>query len=114
MFRALIHWLLSAIALMVVANLIPGFIVNDLRSALLAALVIGVLNATIGFFLKVITFPFAILTFGVFLLVINAMMILLAAKIVPGFIVYGWIPAFWGGVVLAILGMLIRALMKDQ
>jgi putative membrane protein len=114
MFRALIHWILSAIALMVVANLVPGFYVNDVKSALLAALVIGVLNATIGFFLKVITFPFAILTLGVFLLVINAAMILLASKIVPGFIVYGWIPAFWGGVVLALLGMLIRGLMKDQ
>ena len=114
MFRALIHWLLSAIGIMVVANLIPGFYVNDLQSALLAALVIGVLNATLGFFLKVITFPFAILTFGVFLLLINAAMIMLAAKIVPGFIVYGWGPAFWGALVLALLGMLIRSLMKDQ
>jgi putative membrane protein len=114
MFRALIHWLLSAIGIMVVANLIPGFYVNDLQSALLAALVIGVLNATLGFFLKVITFPFAILTFGVFLLLINAAMIMLAAKIVPGFIVYGWGPAFWGALVLALIGMLIRSLMKDQ
>jgi putative membrane protein len=114
MFRALIHWILSAIALMVVAKLIPGFYVNDLQSALLAALVIGVLNATLGFFLKVITFPFAILTLGVFLLVINAAMIILASKIVTGFVVYGWVPAFWGGVVLAVLGMLIRSLMRDE
>jgi putative membrane protein len=113
MFRALIHWLLSAIALMAVAKLIPGFYVNDLQSALLAALVIGVLNATLGFLLKVITFPFAILTFGIFLLVINAAMIMLASKIVTGFMVYGWVPAFWGAAVLALLGMLIRALMKD-
>jgi putative membrane protein len=114
MFRALIHWILSAIALMVVAKLIPGFYVNDLQSALLAALAIGVLNATLGFFLKVITFPFAILTVGVFLLVINAAMILLASKIVTGFVVYGWVPAFWGGVVLAVLGMLIRSVMRDE
>ncbi|MGC1421370.1 MAG: phage holin family protein [Terracidiphilus sp.] len=114
MFRALIHWILSAIAIMVVAKLVPGFYVNDVQSALFAALVIGVLNATLGFVLKVITFPFAILTLGIFLLLINAAMILLAAKIVPGFVVYGWVPAFWGGVVLAVLGMLIRALMKDQ
>ena len=99
---------------MVVAKLVPGFYVNDVQSALFAALVIGVLNATLGFVLKVITFPFAILTLGIFLLLINAAMILLAAKIVPGFVVYGWVPAFWGGVVLAVLGMLIRALMKDQ
>ena len=114
MFRALIHWILSGIAIMVVANLIPGFYVNDLQSALLAALVIGVLNATLGFLLKVITFPFAILTFGIFLLLINTAMIMLAAKIVPGFIVYGWAPAFWAAAVLAVLGILINALMKDQ
>jgi putative membrane protein len=114
MFRALIHWVLSAIALMVVANIVPGFYINDLRSAVIAALVIGVLNATLGFLIKLITFPFAILSLGLFLLFVNAGMILLAAKMVPGFIVYGWVPAFWGAVVLAVLGMLVRALMKDQ
>lgn len=114
MFRAIIHWVLSAIALMAVTQIVPGFYINDLQSALVAALVIGILNATLGFIIKVITFPFAILTFGIFLLVINAAMILLAAKIVTGFVVYGWVPAFWGAAVLAVLGMLIRALMKDQ
>ena len=114
MFRALIHWLLSSIALMAVANIVPGFYLNDLQSAIIAALVIGVLNATLGFLIKVITFPFAILTLGIFLLVVNASMILLAARIVPGFIVYGWVPAFWAAVVLAVIGMLVRALMRDQ
>ena len=79
MFRALIHWLLSAIALMITANFVPGFYVNDVHSALVAALAIGILNATLGFLMKVITFPFAILTFGLFLIVINASMILLAS-----------------------------------
>lgn len=114
MFRAIIHWVLSAIALMVATNIVPGFYVNDIQSALLAALIIGVLNATLGFILKVLTFPFAIITFGLFLLVINAAMILLAAKFVTGFVVYGWVPALWAALILAILGMLIRALMKDQ
>lgn len=114
MFRAIIHWVLSAIALMVVTQIVPGFYINDIQSALVAALVIGVLNATLGFIIKVITFPFAILTFGIFLVFINAAMILLAAKIVSGFVVYGWVPAFWGAAVLAVLGLLIRALMKDQ
>jgi putative membrane protein len=114
MFRALIHWVLSAIALMVTAQFVPGFYVNDVRSALFAAVVIGVLNATLGFFMKVITFPFAILTFGIFLLVVNAAMIILAAKMVDGLTVYGWVPAFEGAAVLAVLGMLIRALMNDE
>ncbi len=114
MFRVVIHWLLSAIALMVVANIVPGFYINDIQSALLAAVVIGVLNATLGFLLKVITFPFAVFTAGLFLLVVNAAMIMLASKFVAGFIVYGWIPALWGAAVLALLGMLIRLVMKDE
>ncbi|MBS1806447.1 MAG: phage holin family protein [Acidobacteria bacterium] len=114
MFRALIHWILSAIALIVTANFVPGFYVNDVRSAMLAAVVIGLLNATLGFIMKVVTFPFAVLTFGIFFIVINASMILLASKMVTGLTVYGWVPAFWAAVVLAILGMLIRSIMKDE
>ena len=52
-------------------------------------------------------------TLGIFLLVINGVMILIASAIVPGFHVYGLVPAFWGAVVLALLGMLIRAIVKD-
>jgi putative membrane protein len=114
MFRVLIHWLLSAIALMVTSRLVEGFQVQDLMSAMFAAVVIGFLNATLGFMVKILTFPFAIVTFGVFLLVVNASMILMASKIVPGFYVFGFAPAFWGAAVLAVLGMLIRAFMKDQ
>jgi putative membrane protein len=113
MFRAVIHWILSAIALVVTTNLVPGFYINDVKSALIAAVVIGILNATIGFALKVITFPFAVITAGIFLLVVNAAMILLATKFVTGFVVYGWVPAFWAAAILAVLGVLIRVLMKD-
>ncbi len=114
MFRVLIHWLLSAAALLMVTNLVPGFYINNLITAMWAAVVIGFLNATLGFLLKVITFPFAVVTAGLFLLVINAAMIRIASSLVSGFYVYGWVPAFWGAVVLAVLGMVIRAVMKDQ
>jgi putative membrane protein len=110
----LFQWLLYAIALMVVSRIVPGFIVQGLWPALIAALVIGLLNATVGFFLKIITFPLSILTLGLFLLVINALMILLASSIVRGFHVRGFFPAFWGAVVLALLGMLIKALAKSD
>lgn len=110
----LFQWLLYAIALMVVSRIVPGFIVQGLWPALIAALVIGLLNATVGFFLKIITFPLSILTLGLFLLVINALMILLASSIVRGFHVRGFFPAFWGAVVLALLGMLIKALTKSD
>ncbi len=113
MLALLLHWLLSALALLIVSRLVPGFHVHGLVPALIASLVIGLLNATLGLFLKIITFPLTILTLGIFLLVINGAMILIASELVPGFRVYGWGPAFWGAVVLALLGMLIRAIRKD-
>jgi putative membrane protein len=114
MFVLLFQWLLYAIALMVVSRIVPGFDVQGLWPALIASLVIGLLNATVGFFLKIVTFPLSILTLGLFLLVINALMILLASSIVRGFHVRGFVPAFWGAVVLALLGMLIRAFTKSD
>jgi len=113
MVKLLIQWLLIAVALLAVSSLVRGFEVNGLAPALVAALVIGLLNATVGFFLKVITFPISILTLGIFLLVINGLMIMLASAVVRGFHVRGFGAAFWGAVVLALLGMLIRAITKS-
>lgn len=114
MIGLLVQWLLYGIALMVVSRIVPGFIVEGLWPALIASLVIGLLNATLGLFLKIVTFPVSILTFGLFLLVINGMMILLASSIVRGFHVRGFGAAFWGAVVLALLGMVIRAVTKSS
>ncbi|MGA9669919.1 MAG: phage holin family protein [Terracidiphilus sp.] len=113
MLGLLFQWLLCAIALLIVSKIVPGFQVNGLWPALIASLVIGLLNATVGFFLKIITFPISILTLGIFLLVINGLMILLASSIVRGFHVRGFGSAFFGAVVLALLGMLIRAITKQ-
>jgi len=113
MIGLLIQWLLYAIALLVVSRIVPGFAVAGLWPAMVAALVIGLLNATLGFFLKIVTFPLSIITLGLFLLVINGLMILLASSIVRGFRVNGFVPAFWGAVVLALLGMAIRAVTKN-
>jgi len=113
MLRLLVQWFLSAIALLVVSNFVRGFNVDGFGPALVAALVIGLLNATVGFFLKVVTFPISILTLGLFLLIINGMMIMVASNLVNGFHVRGFVPAFWGAVVLALLGMLIRAITES-
>lgn len=113
MMKLLLHWILSALALVVVSNIVPGFHVRGLVPALIAALVIGFLNATLGFVLKIITIPLSILTLGLFLLVINGLMILLASSVVRGFHVNGMVPAFFGAAVLALLGMLVKAVTKD-
>ena len=109
----LVQWLLYALALLIVSKIVPGFHVAGLVPALIASLVIGLLNATVGLVLKIITFPISIITFGIFLLVINGLMIMLASSLVRGFVVRGFAPAFWGAVVLALLGMVIRAMVKD-
>lgn len=114
MLKLLLHWILSAIALLIVSRLVPGFVVQGIGPALIAALVIGLLNATLGFLLKIITFPLTVLTLGLFLLVINGLMILVASGVVPGFKVYGMVPAFWGAAALAILGVLFRYILKDS
>lgn len=110
MLRLLLHWLLSALALLITSSLVPGFEVSGLGSALIASVVIGLLNATVGLILKIVTFPISILTLGLFLLVINAIMILVASALVPGFRVRGFGPAFIGAIVLALLGVLFRYL----
>lgn len=113
MLRLLLYWLLSALALIITAEVVPGFHVSGLKAALIAALVIGLLNATVGLVLKIITFPISILTLGVFLLVINAIMILVASNLVSGFTVNGLLPAFLGAIILALLGMVFKGLARD-
>lgn len=112
--RLLLHWLLSAIALLVVAHVVPGFIISGFVVALIASVVIGFINGTLGWLIKIITLPFTIITFGLFLLVVNALMLLLAAALLPGFRIEGFWPALWGGLVLSLLNMVIRALLKKD
>ena len=114
MLKLFIHWVLSAAVLMVVAHFVPGFHVLGIQPALVAALVIGLLNGTLGLLLKIVTFPITIVTLGLFLLVINALMILIASRIVTGFHVVGWIPALWGALALALLGMGMHAFTKKS
>ncbi|MGA8531652.1 MAG: phage holin family protein, partial [Acidobacteriaceae bacterium] len=83
------------------------------EAALVAVVVIGFLNMTLGLLLKIVTFPLSIITFGIFLLVINAFMLKLATNVVPGFYVATWSAAFIGAVVLALLHLLLR-LMLDR
>jgi len=106
--RMLLQWVLTALAIWIVSRLIPGFQVSGATSALIAAVVIGFVNATLGLFLKIVTFPLTLLTFGLFWLVINALMIELASYIVPGFHVTGFAAAFWGAIVLSLVNMALK------
>lgn len=112
--RLILHWILSAVALLIVAHLIPGFYIRGIGAALIAALVIGLVNATLGFVFKLLAFPLIILTLGIFWFVINALMLMVASWVVPGFIVAGFWPAFLGAIVLSLVNMAFRALMPKR
>jgi putative membrane protein len=114
MAKLLVHWILSALCLLLVAHFVSGFHVSGFGTALIAAVVVGLVNGTIGMLLKILTFPLTILTFGIFWLLINALMLKFAALFVPGFEVRGIWPAFWGGLILSILNMTVRQLLKNR
>ena len=113
MLTLLLHWFVSALSLLIVAHIVPGFEVQGFGVALLASLVIGLINSTFGLFLKLLTFPLTLMTFGLFLFVINALMLRFAALFVSGFVVHGFLPALLGAVVLALVHLALRALVAD-
>ncbi|HWQ55126.1 MAG TPA: phage holin family protein [Bryobacteraceae bacterium] len=110
MLHMLASWFLSALALWLVAHLIPGIYVAGFGTALIATLVIALVNGTIGLLLKVLTLPLTLLTLGLFLLVLNALLLKLSSLFVPGFGVRGFLSAMLGSVVLTLLTALLRYL----
>jgi putative membrane protein len=112
--KLLLKWLINAIALLIVAKLVPGFVLHGLGAALLAALVFGFVNSTLGLVLKILTFPLTILTMGFFLIVINAIMLKMAASVTPGFDVQSWKAALIGAICLTIISSILQWLLKDQ
>ncbi len=112
--RLLLHWVLSAVAVWIVAHIVPGISVSGATAALIAALVIGLINATLGLLLKILTFPLTILTLGLFWFVINAVMLELAAQFVRGFEVRGFIPALIGAVMLSLVSSVLQWLIMPS
>jgi putative membrane protein len=109
MVSLLLHWIISALSLMIVAYIFPGIQLQGMGAALIGPIVIGLINATIGLIVKIITFPLTILTLGIFWLIINALMLQLAAALVPGFYVADFWSAFFGAIVLSIVSMILRS-----
>ena len=109
--KLLLRWAASAAALLIVAYLVPGVGVDGLGAAFIAALVIGLVNATIGAVVKLVTTPFRWLTLGLLTLVINAVMFWLAAAFVDGFTTEGAVQTFVGALAYGLLASLIGGLL---
>ena len=104
----LINWVINALAILAAAYLLPGVHVTSFVSALVAAVVLGVINAFIKPVLLILTLPINILTLGLFTFVINAVVILLAANLVPGFTVDG----FWWALIFSIVLSVINSFLS--
>ena len=112
--RLLLSWILSGIAVWIVAHVVPGIYASGPLAALIAALAIGFVNATIGLLLKILTFPLTLLTLGLFWFVINALMLKFASALVPGFQVHGFLAAFIGAILLSVVNMLLKWLVLPE
>ncbi len=110
----LLHWVISSVSLILVAYALPGIEVRGLGPALVAPIGIGLVNATVGFVLKVLTLPLTVLSFGLFLLIINGLMLQLTSMLVPGFYVAGFWSAFFGAIALSIISLFLRSLLTPS
>lgn len=95
---------IAAFGLWLASTWVDGISIRDAGTLLLAALLLGVVNAVVRPIAVVLTFPITLVTLGLFLLVVNAGMLLLVAKVVPGFEIAGFWPALWGAVIISITG----------
>lgn len=108
------HLIVSAALLLLVANAVRGMEIRGALPAILAALALGLVNAVVRPLAIVLTLPLTVVTFGLFLLVVNGVMLKLAAAVVPGFRIHGFMPAVWGGLLLTLLNLLIDAFLGPE
>jgi len=112
MLKLLAKWLLSAAALLFVAYVYDGVEVNNFTAALIAAFILGLLNAVVRPVLVVLTLPVTVLTLGLFLFVINALMFWMAAGVLDGFHVRGFGAALIGSLIYSVLGIVIESALE--
>ena len=104
--------IINTAALLVTAYIIPGFVVADLQSAAIAAVIIGVINTFIKPLLQFITLPITILTLGIFSLILNVILLMAAAEITPGFSIDSFFTAVIGSIVLSLVSSFLGLLTK--
>lgn len=114
MLHLLLGWLASAVSLIVVAYFVPGFHVDTFWTALIAAVVIGLINGTLGFVIKLLTFPLRLLTLGLLSLVINAFLLWFATFFVDGFRIDSFVHALFGSILLSIVNWALRMVLPKN
>jgi putative membrane protein len=110
----LIRWLLNAVALAVVTSIVPGIHSDSVASTMIAALVLGILNAIVRPFLLLLTLPLNLLTLGLFTFVVNGAMLMMTGSLVRGFGVDGLGTAILGSLVLSFVSFLLNVFITDR
>ena len=113
MLKLIVKWLLSASALLFVSYLYSGVPVTDFKAALIAAFVIGLFNIVLRPVLVLLTFPVTVVTLGLFLFVINALMFWAAASVLDGFHVRGFVGALVGSLIYSVIGIVIESALES-
>ena len=101
----LIQWLILTLIVLFTAWILPGITVSSIPTAMVAALVIGMINVSIKPVLNWITLPFNVVTFGILALVINALLLMFTAYLVPGLSITGFWSAFFASIIISLLGL---------
>ena len=112
--RFLVHWIVLAVALGLTAWLLPGVQVDTFGALLVAALVLGFLNAVLKPVLVLLTLPITVLTLGVFYLILNAILFALGATLVPGFHVSGFGSAFFGAIFMGLISLILSPVKQER
>ena len=110
----IIRIIVYTLALLLAAHVVPGIRLEGFTSALVAGLLLGIVNAVVRPILVVLTFPITLVTLGLFLLVLNAFCLWLVSAFVSGFHVTGFWPAFWGALLVSVVSWILTALISDR
>lgn len=108
----LVHWAITAVSLWIASHVFKGLKFRDTRSLVIAALLLGLANAVVRPILVLLTLPLTLITFGLFLLVINALVLLLVAGLVRGFALSGFWTALFASIFISILSLLIGSVVS--
>ncbi len=112
--RILLTWFINAVAVYATATFVPDITVKSIWSALLAALVLGLVNTFVRPILMLLSLPLIVATLGLFLLVINALMLLLASALLPGFEVKGFFTAILGATLISLVSFVLGSVLKVE
>ena len=108
--RIFVKWFINALALFIVSRVVPGITLSDFKAALIAVIIISLVNVFVKPLLLLLTLPVNLLTLGLFTFVINALMLMLAAYVTPGFEVSGLGSALVGSLLLSVISVILQKL----